>query len=180
MILLVVTTFVDWALALVVDRAREQGRDRLGRAACAASVAANLGLLALFKYAGFFVDQVNGLVGSLGGQTFSVPSILLPIGVSFFTFHRISYVVDVRRGRPALRNPLQLLLYIALFPHLIAGPIVRYGDIADQLPVERRQVTLESFSTGSCASPTAWSRRWSWPMQWPTSPTGSSPCPPDG
>ena len=133
-LILVATTLVDWALALVVDRARADGRDALGRAACAAAVIANLGLLAWFKYVNFLVDESDGLLSHLGLPTIALAHVVLPIGVSFFTFHRISYVVDVRRGRPALRNPLDLLLYISLFPHLIAGPIVRYGDIADQLP----------------------------------------------
>jgi alginate O-acetyltransferase complex protein AlgI len=147
-LVLVATTLIDWALALVADRARADGRDALARAACAASVIANLGLLAWFKYVDFLVGESNGLLSHLGLPTIALAHVVLPIGVSFFTFHRISYAVDVRRGRPALRNPIDLLLYISLFPHLIAGPIVRYGDIADQLPPANRSVTLASFSEG--------------------------------
>lgn len=147
-IVLVLTTLVDWALALAIDWAREQGGDGVGRAACAASVIANLGLLAWFKYVHFLVVETNAVLSYLGLPTLPLVQVLLPIGVSFFTFHRISSVVDVRRGRKALRNPFDLLLYISLFPHLIAGPIVRYGDIAEQLPPANRYASLEVFSQG--------------------------------
>jgi alginate O-acetyltransferase complex protein AlgI len=95
------------------------------------SVVLNLGLLIWFKYAGFLVENLLQLPGMQGA--FPVPAIALPIGISFYTFHGISYVVDVyRRITPLQRNPVDMALYISLFPQLIAGPIIRYRQIADQ------------------------------------------------
>jgi alginate O-acetyltransferase complex protein AlgI len=98
------------------------------------TVAANLLVLGVFKYAGFVVANLNGLLGVAGLAPFAVPAIALPIGISFFTFHAISYVVDVKRGDAvAQKGPVDAALYLLLFPQLIAGPIIRYRDIAAQL-----------------------------------------------
>lgn len=114
------------------------------KAALVGAVVVNLSILGLFKYANFFVDNLNGLAGY---PAIVIPAIALPIGISFFTFQAMSYVFDVyRQQTPVQKNPLDLALYIALFPQLIAGPIVRYRDIADQL-LERR-ITPESFTAG--------------------------------
>jgi alginate O-acetyltransferase complex protein AlgI len=97
----------------------------------AAAVAGNLLILIGFKYANFLADNVNLL---LGRDLFRLGPVHLPIGVSFFTFQGIAYVVDVyTRVVPPAPNPVRYALYAALFPHLVAGPIVRYRDIADQL-----------------------------------------------
>ena len=107
------------------------------------AVGVNLVVLGVFKYANFFVDNVNALSSAVGGAAtlIDVPRVLLPIGISFFTFHAISYVVDVyRRDATAQKSPVHAALYLLLFPQLIAGPIIRYRDIADQLA--RRLVTL--------------------------------------
>jgi len=107
----------------------------------------NLGLLIVFKYTGFIGDSLNRGLGALDLPLLDVPHILLPIGISFFTFHALSYVIDVyRRVVPAQRNPLRLALYIALFPQLIAGPILRYHDLAPQLG--RRTITRAGFAGG--------------------------------
>jgi len=117
------------------------------RALLAAAVAINLIVLAVFKYANFFADNVNALFLVLRRQPIVVPRVLLPIGISFFTFHAISYVVDVyRRQATAQKSPVHAALYLLLFPQLIAGPIIRYRDIADQLA--RRIVTLDDFAAG--------------------------------
>ena len=109
----------------------------------ALAVAVNIGLLGVFKYAGFLVSAVNGLAG----LSLPVPRIELPIGISFFTFQALSYVIDVYRQQvPVQRNFGKLLLYISLFPQLIAGPIVRYADIAEQ--IDRRTVSWESMALG--------------------------------
>jgi len=94
-----------------------------------ASVAVSLSFLLYFKYADFFLENFNAATG-LG-----VPllRIALPIGISFYTFQIISYTVDVYRGEPAQKNLIHLAAYVAMFPQLIAGPIVRYSDIAQQL-----------------------------------------------
>lgn len=90
----------------------------------------DLGCLAVFKYAGFFVENLNALFRI----SLTVPQIPLPIGISFYTFQALSYTVDVWRGDvPAQRSFAKLLLYISLFPQLIAGPIVRYSDVAAQI-----------------------------------------------
>ncbi|MBP5573012.1 MAG: MBOAT family protein [Bacteroidales bacterium] len=99
----------------------------------------NLGVLATFKYANFFIDNFYALLGWLGTSnllplTSHLPRIALPIGISFYTFQSISYLIDVyRRTTPVQRSFKNLLLYISMFPQLIAGPIVRYGTIAKEI-----------------------------------------------
>jgi alginate O-acetyltransferase complex protein AlgI len=113
----------------------------------AVAVSVNLAVLAVFKYANFFADNVNALLAGLGAAPFAVPQVLLPIGISFYTFHAISYVVDVYRGHAtAQKSPIHAALYMLLFPQLIAGPIIRYREIADQLA--RRVVNLDDFAAG--------------------------------
>jgi alginate O-acetyltransferase complex protein AlgI len=130
----------NYWMAIAVARTRS-------RALVAVAVAANLAVLAIFKYANFFADNVNVLLSGVRLQPFAVPEILLPIGISFFTFHAISYVVDVYRGHAtAQKSPVHAALYMLLFPQLIAGPIIRYREIADQLA--RRTVALDDFAYG--------------------------------
>lgn len=110
-------------------------------------IAFDLGALFVWKYAGFATAQVNGFAHLFGGD-FPVVHIALPIGISFYTFHHISYVVDIYRGeRRAQRNPVSFITYIAMFPQLIAGPIVRYREIADQLPQVRTH-KLDDIASG--------------------------------
>ena len=94
----------------------------------------NLGLLAFYKYLGFFAANLNALLGA----QLPVPQITLPIGISFFTFQGLSYVIDVYR-EPDLQTSsfFDVLLYICLFPQLVAGPIVKYRDIAREIRVRR-------------------------------------------
>jgi len=98
------------------------------------AIALSLGLLGYFKYANFFVDNLNAVLGMFGLQPFTLANVLLPIGISFFTFQSITYVVDTYRN---VHKPMERLtdymLYIIMFPQLIAGPIVRYCDIADEI-----------------------------------------------
>ena len=110
-------------------------RSRLGKKAIvAASLCFNLGLLVLFKYANFLTENLNPLLSELTLPTIELGTIALPIGISFFTFQALSYVIDVyRNDAPVQRNPIDFSLYIALFPQLIAGPIVRYHDVATQI-----------------------------------------------
>ncbi|MGH3796892.1 MAG: MBOAT family O-acyltransferase [Pseudonocardiaceae bacterium] len=111
------------------------------------AVAFNVAVLVLWKYAGFATEQAAGLA-SLTGLDLPIVTLALPIGISFYTFHHISYLVDIYRGeRPALRNPVSFVTYIAMFPQLIAGPIVRYREIADQLP-QRRSHRLDDIAAG--------------------------------
>jgi alginate O-acetyltransferase complex protein AlgI len=113
-----------------------------------AAVVFDIGILAIFKYATFAQIQFHGLIRDFGATGGTILRIGLPIGISFFTFHHLSYVIDIYRGkRPALRHPVQFVTYIAMFPQLIAGPIVRYHEIADQLPVIRKD-RLADFAAG--------------------------------
>jgi alginate O-acetyltransferase complex protein AlgI len=112
-----------------------------------AVIAVDVGVLLIWKYAGFATQQLAGFARLLGGD-FPIVHLALPIGISFYTFHHISYVVDIYRGeRPALRNPVSFVTYIAMFPQLIAGPIVRYREIADQLP-QHRTHPLDDIAAG--------------------------------
>jgi alginate O-acetyltransferase complex protein AlgI len=113
----------------------------------ACAVSANLLVLGVFKYANFFIDNLNVLASMFHVRPIDAPRVLLPIGISFFTFHAISYVVDVYRGDAiAQKSPVHAALYLLLFPQLIAGPIIRYREIADQLAT--RFVGLSDFAYG--------------------------------
>lgn len=130
----------SYIAALLVEHFRGK---KLAKLALALSAVASLGLLAYCKYADFFIENFNAVTG------LSVPllNIALPVGISFYTFQILSYVVDVYRGDvPAQRNFIDLAMYIAMFPQLIAGPIVRYSDIAGSL--KNRKTTLADASEG--------------------------------
>lgn len=130
----------SYIAALLVERFRGK---KLAKLALALSAVASLGLLAYCKYADFFIENFNAVTG------LSVPllKVALPVGISFYTFQILSYVVDVYRGDvPAQRNFIDLAMYIAMFPQLIAGPIVRYSDIAGSL--KNRKTTLADASEG--------------------------------
>ncbi len=114
----------------------------------ATGIAGNLAVLGIFKYANFAVANVNALAPVLAITPLAVAAIPLPLGISFFTFHAISYVVDVYKGNAsAERNLPRFALYILLFPQLIAGPIIRWRDIASQLPA--RQERMADFAYGA-------------------------------
>lgn len=136
-LVLLAATVATFYLVRFMDKAPTSGRRRLW---CAVALVVNLGLLAYFKYANFFVDNLNALFAALGFGTTTWTRVLLPIGISFFTFQSVTYVVDTYRG---VNRPMQKLtdyvVYIIMFPQLIAGPIVRYNEISDQItnPVSR-------------------------------------------
>jgi alginate O-acetyltransferase complex protein AlgI len=126
---------------------REARRPPVRRGILLLALTANLGLLAWFKYAGFLAENASALGSLLGIGSLEISPLHLPIGISFFTFQALSYVIDVYRGKmEAQRNPVKLALFISLFPQLIAGPIVRYRDIAAQ--IERRILDAEGFGEG--------------------------------
>lgn len=136
----------NYSMGLLIDRFREHAS--LTKLILTLSIVLNLGLLGLFKYANFVVANLNTIIVNLYDiDPIQVDPIHLPIGISFFTFQAISYVIDVyRRVSPVQRKPINMGLYIGLFPQLIAGPIVRYHDIADQ--IDKRAVSFETFSGG--------------------------------
>ena len=143
-LLALLSTLMNYGLGRWVDHTAEPARRKF---AVGLAVALNLGLLTFFKYAGFAADNLNALLARVHCQPVVMPRILLPIGISFFTFHALSYVMDVyRRKQPAAKNPADVALYIFFFPQLIAGPILRWSAIAPQL--EQRTVTCEAFAEG--------------------------------
>jgi alginate O-acetyltransferase complex protein AlgI len=112
-----------------------------------AVVSLDVTVLVIWKYAGFATQQIAAVAHLLGGDL-PVANLVVPIGISFYTFHHISYVVDIYRGeRRALRDPVSFAAYIAMFPQLVAGPIVRYREIADQLP-QLRSHRLDDIAAG--------------------------------
>jgi alginate O-acetyltransferase complex protein AlgI len=126
---------LNWGLAQLMTRYAEPCWQR--KTILILALVLNLGFLAYYKYANFFIDQINQ-VGRLIIQERRLlifPKISLPIGISFFTFQALSYVLDVYKGTvKSTRNPFNFALYISFFPQLIAGPIVRYQDVVNQLP----------------------------------------------
>ncbi len=138
--LLLFSSFVDYFHGLIAEKYRGHWKSK---AALISSLAVNLGLLGFFKYAGFFVDNINALTGS----QLVFKGYNLPIGISFYTFQTLSYVFDVYLGRvDAQKSPSKLLLYVSMFPQLIAGPIVRYRDIAKE--IDHRIITTHAVSQG--------------------------------
>ncbi len=124
---------------------RTKRRDR--RILAGLSVFINLGLLMYFKYANFFVENLNSVLGAVGWHHVEWTQVALPIGISFFTFQSLTYTIDVyRKVHPPLKSPWDYLLYIIMFPQLIAGPIVRFETIADQLT--SRKETNDDRLTG--------------------------------
>jgi alginate O-acetyltransferase complex protein AlgI len=137
---------LNYAFGLLLGRVR--GRVA-ARAVLGLAVAANLALIAVFKYANFFVDNLNVLLPLLHLRPIALAPVHLPLGISFFTFQALSYVVDVyRRDVAAQRSLLDFALYKTLFPQLIAGPIVRYRDVAADLPGAGRGVAFDAFAAG--------------------------------
>ncbi len=142
-LLLVGMAFADWLLALQIEACRKNGRKTAARLGVAGVCAVDLGLLGVFKYGTFFLQNLKLLTG----VPETVPQILLPIGISFYTFQLLSYAVDVYRGEvKAQRDFPTLLLYVSLFHQCIAGPIVRYRDIEREL--WNRKVNLSDLYAG--------------------------------
>lgn len=134
----------NYLFALWVARTRTTASAKW---ALGAAVCANLALLVAFKYSNFLVDNVNLVLHSAGLPTISFPKVHLPIGISFFTFQAMSYVIDVYRHQQEVeRHPLNVGVYISMFPHLVAGPIVRYGLIAAH--IAQRDVTRDDIIYG--------------------------------
>ncbi len=151
---------VNFLVGLAFDSERVGGVPARRKALLVWAVVFNVSILVVWKYAPFASRQFQELVRSLGPNVDWAVRIALPIGISFFTFHHISYVVDVYRGvRPPQRNVMRFVVYILMFPQLIAGPIVRYHQIDDQLPVDYPRDRLDDFRPVP-RSRWACSRRW--------------------
>jgi len=135
---------VNWLVGLLMARFADTPREKL---VLALGIVFDLAVLAYFKYAGFLAASVLAHVPGLESIAAQFHAPRLPIGISFFTFHAMSYLIDIhRRQASALRNPLNMGVYITMFPQLIAGPIIRFHDVAEQI-VKRRN-TLERFASG--------------------------------
>lgn len=143
LLLLVGMTLVDWFAGIGISRASRAGKPGWRRAALVAGVTVNLTLLCVFKYLTFFLENTH----TLFGVPEQVIQIALPIGISFYTFQLISYMVDVYRGDvPAEESFLTLLFYVSLYHQCIAGPIVRYETVAPEL--RRRKASYDDMAYG--------------------------------
>ena len=195
-ILMFVSTVIDYVCGLLISGQRpgrgnaevpllESGgpRSRRQKVALAVSICSNLSLLGFFKYFNFGVDSYNALVTSLGfddAQWQSFFRVTLPLGISFYTFQSMSYSIDVYRGDArAIRNFIDFACYVAMFPQLVAGPIIRFQDVADQLRVPhlyggevrpRRGILFASAWPRRFCSPTPAAR---WPT-WRSTPVRSA------
>ncbi|MCU0432078.1 MAG: MBOAT family protein [Bacteroidia bacterium] len=139
-LLLVFSSMVDYANALFIEKYRETKWARLG---IVSTVIFNAGILMAFKYSGFVVENINLLLGT----NFAVPEFALPVGISFYTFQTVSYVIDVyRREVPAQRSPMKFLMFVSLYHQLVAGPIVRYSHIAHE--IDNRKFNIGDISSG--------------------------------
>lgn len=131
-ILFIVSILLNFAGGIFIDKAKFNLRNK--KIIFIGTVTFNLLLLCVFKYGSFFVENLNWINSKAGFSLLTVPKILLPVGISFYTFHGLSYITDVYRGTTApQRKFTDLSLYISFFPQLIAGPIIRYKDVANQL-----------------------------------------------
>jgi alginate O-acetyltransferase complex protein AlgI len=143
LLILILSTLADYLLGRLIDR-----KVKYKKLWLSLSLLLNLGLLAYFKYANFFVAELNSFL--LGLKFFPIEwnAVVLPIGISFFTFQKLSYIIDVYRGKSrALTNVIDFALYIAMFPQLIAGPIVRFSYIRRQL--KDRRESWNNFYNGT-------------------------------
>ena len=143
LLILILSTLADYVLGRLIDR-----KVKYRRLWLSFSLLLNLGLLVYFKYANFFITELNRFLLELKFFPIEWNEVILPIGISFFTFQKLSYIIDVYRGKSrALVNVIDFALYIAMFPQLIAGPIVRFSYIKRQLK-ERRE-SWNNFYNGS-------------------------------
>jgi alginate O-acetyltransferase complex protein AlgI len=145
--LLLYCTVNDYLLGIAIGDSPTPQRRKLW---LLVSLATNLGVLAIFKYANFFVDSLNDAAGWLGeGPLVGALDITLPVGISFYTFHSMGYNIDVYRGRtPPERSFLRFAIYVAFFPQLVAGPILRAGQFLPQLA---RRIVLDAAQLRSGA-----------------------------
>ena len=144
-VIMLLSIGIDYIHGLIVDRCKRRGNDLGARVAVSSSILFNLAILFFFKYWDFVARSLQTMdVGFL-----PVLNISLPIGISFYTFQTMSYTIDVYRGDSKVqKNILHFGTFVALFPQLIAGPIIKYKDMDEQL--EYRNHSVEKFSSGVC------------------------------
>ena len=139
-LLLILNALFNYFIGVSVEKKQSKGK---GKVVLLLGLIANLLVLGFFKYFAFFAENLNGLLGI----NIPIINIGLPIGISFYTFKSISYIVDVYRGEvKAQKSPFNFLLYVSLFHHLVAGPIVRYKDIEQN--IKKRVLSFDTFNSG--------------------------------
>ncbi|MBR5723496.1 MAG: MBOAT family protein [Oscillospiraceae bacterium] len=142
-ILLLISVLMNYLFGLGIGGCQKREKAGGAKAVMILSLIFNIGLLGVFKYSGFIAENLN----LIPGVSIPVPKLTLPIGISFYTFQILSYIIDLYWEKiDVQRNPLHLLLYISMFPQLIAGPIVRYATIAEE--IKNRKTTLADLSEG--------------------------------
>ena len=146
LLLLLLSILIDYFLVREIPKSTENKRRKLF---LTLSIILNIGLLAYFKYANFFIENFNALLGAFGASPIRWTKVILPIGISFFTFQKMSYSVDVYRGTSEpLKSIADYALFIMLFPQLIAGPIVRYNEVASQIVDRSANETIDNKLLG--------------------------------
>lgn len=139
-VIIIASIILNYLFGIIIERINREGTRRI---ILWAAVLLNLAILFYFKYMGFFAEVFS----DFSGMKLTVKAVALPIGISFFTFQGLSYVIDLYWGNVKVqKNPVKLGLYISLFPQLIAGPIVRYKDVAEQ--IDHRKETIDKFAEG--------------------------------
>jgi alginate O-acetyltransferase complex protein AlgI len=141
--LLAILTAFNYLCGRKLSRNCEKGKQR--PVLLAFGIAVNLGVLAYFKYMNFFIENLNGLLAT----HFSIGTVLLPIGISFFIFQKIAYLADSYKGETSSYTPLEFACFVMYFPQLIAGPIVHHSELIPQLR-QRLQITATDLSAGLC------------------------------
>ena len=141
--LMIASTIVAYITGLLADKTKQGRKPWVPKVSLIVAILWNMGLLLFFKYTNFFIENANNIFG----LSIEKMGLVMPIGISFYSFQTLSYVIDVYRGDvKAQKNYLTLGTYVALFPQLIAGPIVRYKDVAEQMA--KRKETISNFSRG--------------------------------
>ncbi|MBR3446627.1 MAG: MBOAT family protein [Oscillospiraceae bacterium] len=142
-LLLLLSVLMNYLFGLGIGGFQKKDNQSGAKAVMIVSLIFNIGLLGIFKYSGFIAENLN----LIPGVNLPIPKLTLPIGISFYTFQILSYIIDLYWEKiDVQRNPLHLLLYISMFPQLIAGPIVRYATIAEE--IKNRKTTLADLSEG--------------------------------
>ncbi len=140
---MIASIVMNWLMALWIDREKQKDQNGHAKGILALAIVMNLGLLGAYKYLSWLLGNINAWFN----LSFPVPQIALPIGISFFTFQAMSYVIDVYRGDGKVqKNFINVCLYVSFFPQLIAGPIVRYQTVADE--IENRRENITDFTAG--------------------------------
>lgn len=144
LLLLIAASLVNFFLAMGIGVSRDKNSKAGAKLCVAAAIIFDILMIGVFKYAAFAVSTVNGVLG----LSFPIPQIGLPLGISFYTFQILTYVIDVYRGdTPVQHSYLKFITFVSMFPQLIAGPIVRYTDVAEGL--DDRRVTVNDFADGA-------------------------------